>query len=403
MQITERMEWGPLATWTPNRDYPVYNWFYYKEGFSRQLVMNILDMFGAKERQLVMDPFCGAGTTMLTCRERGIDSVGFDSHPLAVFASRVKLMDYSTEDLIREIKRVTESEFVKPDLQIKNKLLKKGFPKKSLEDIVFYRNLIMQTRNKDIRDFLLLGLMNVAMKCSWLYKDGSVIKVRKGKKSKKGKGRKGSKSSKNIPLPRKVLKNEYKRMLKDIGKIMIHDSRVRADFGDARRLGMADNVVDFIITSPPYVNKREYEKVFQVEQGLFMGTIGFEPYSSYIGSIDSNIKELEKDSAGLLKVMESIGEDTGKIPKTAMAYFMDMYQAIEEMYRVCKPGAKVAVVVGNGCFPTRVIDSDIILTEIAEAVGFKPKKILVLNKRWCTRDRTKKIGIARESLLIWEK
>ena len=40
---------------------------------------------------------------------------------------------------------------------------------------------------------------------------------------------------------------------------------------------------------------------------------------------------------------------------------------------------------------------------IMEGLGFKVERIVVLNKRWCTRKRTEKIGIARESLLLWRK
>jgi len=380
MQIQERLEWGPLATATPNRTEPVHSWFYYKEAFSKGLVMKVLDIFGAQEGSLVLDPFCGVGTTMLACKERGIDSVGFDVHPLSVFVSRVKLRNYHRGELFREVKRILESGFVKPRLVIKNKIIKRGFPKQSLEEIIFYRDLIMQARNKDVRDFILLGLMNVAMRCSWVYKDGAMIKIRK----------------KQIPFPRKVLGSQLKRMLRDLDRFKKKECRVRTDFGDARKLGLTDNVADFVITSPPYLNKREYESVFSIEQGLFLDMIGFKPYSPYIGS---DIRELEKDSARLLNVL---GEKT-KLPKAANAYFMDMLQAIEEMYRVCKPGARVAVVVGNGCFPSGVVDSDVILSRIAESVGFRPKRILVLNKRWCTKKRTKKVGIARESLLVWEK
>ncbi len=382
MKMIEKPDWGPLATYAPNRTEPVHNWFYYKESFSKQLVMKVLNLFGAREGNLVLDPFCGVGTTMLACKEVGIDSVGFDAHPLAVFVSRVKLGNYHRGEILREMDRILESKFAKPRLKINNRLLKRGFPKQSLEEIIFYRDLIMQARDKDVRDFLLLGLMNVAMRCSYINKDGAVIKVKKRK---------------SIPLPRKVLKNQFERMLKDLDRIKFQKSRVRADFGDARRLGLTDNVADFIITSPPYLNKREYEKIFSIEQGLFLDMVGFGSYSDYIGS---DIKELEKDSAKLLNIL---GGETNKLPKTANAYFMDMFQAIEEMYRVCKPGARVAIVVGNGCFPTRVVDSDVILSKIAESVGFSPKRILVLNKRWCTKKRTKKIGVMRESLLLWEK
>ena len=86
-----------------------------------------------------------------------------------------------------------------------------------------------------------------------------------------------------------------------------------------------------------------------------------------------------------------------------MAYFNDMDEVIRELARVCAPGAKVGLVVGNGCFPDRVVDSDVILSRLAEAAGFRADEIMVLNNRWCTKNRVDKVGVMRESLLLWEK
>lgn len=381
MQSGERIDWGSLATYAPNRKEPVYNWLYYKEGFSRQLVMKVLDVFGAMEGHVVLDPFCGVGTTMLACKERGIDSIGFDVNPIAVFASRVKLRDYKRDELEREMRRITGAEFTKPKLKVSNRLLRRGFPKQGLEEIVFYRDLMLKTRDPDVRDFLLLGLINIAMRCSYIRKDGSALKVRK---------------KKGVPFPSKIIKKHFRVMLKDLDRIRLRKARVSADFGDARRIGLTDSIADFIITSPPYLNKREYEKAFRLEQELFLDPIRFGTQLSYIGS---GLKELERDSGKLAAILD----DYGKLPSTAFAYFMDMYQAVREMHRVCKTGAKIAMVVGNGCFPSRVVESDEILTKIAESVGFHPRSTLVLNKRWCTKKRTRKVGILRESLLVWEK
>ena len=80
MQTKERIDWGSLATYTPNRKEPVYNWLYYKEGFSKQLVMKILDVFGAREGQLVLDPFCGSGTTCVAALVTGRHYVGLDNN-----------------------------------------------------------------------------------------------------------------------------------------------------------------------------------------------------------------------------------------------------------------------------------------------------------------------------------
>ena len=81
-KIQEKLEWGHLATFIPNKALPVYNWFYYKEGFSRELVMRLLQMFSPGRRNWVLDPFCGVGTTLLACERLGRRCVTFDVDPI---------------------------------------------------------------------------------------------------------------------------------------------------------------------------------------------------------------------------------------------------------------------------------------------------------------------------------
>jgi hypothetical protein len=37
-KMLDKPEWGMGATFVPNKRSPVYNWFYYKEGFWRGMV-----------------------------------------------------------------------------------------------------------------------------------------------------------------------------------------------------------------------------------------------------------------------------------------------------------------------------------------------------------------------------
>ncbi len=45
----------------------------------------------ADQGDLVLDPFCGTGTTLVECKKLGIDSVGIEANSACVFASRVKI------------------------------------------------------------------------------------------------------------------------------------------------------------------------------------------------------------------------------------------------------------------------------------------------------------------------
>jgi len=382
-KLVEKPDWGPLATFIPNKDEPVYNWIYYKEGFARELVFRLAEMFSLKKGMSVLDPFCGVGTTLLACKQLGLNSLGFDVHPVGVFASKVKTRDYDTETLRQEIKSLIKSKFIHPRKLPDSGILRRVFPRHTLEDVVFFRDQILQIKNHNVCDFLLLGLMNVAVKCSYAYKDGAVVKIRK----------------KAVPPLRDMLRRQLFRMAKDMDSLRIEKCETFADFGDSRALPLESGSMDAVITSPPYLNKIEYTKVYEIEQQLFLNRINESPaVRSYIGL---SLNKLEQDSSKLEKALDYGTVRT--LPQEAIPYLMDMFQAIEEMHRVCRKGAKLGIVVGNGCFPTGVVDSDILLSKMAESIGFKVEKILVLNKRWCTRNRTEKVGITRESLLLWSK
>jgi len=378
--MLERPEWGELATFVPNKILPVYNWFYYKEGFSRELVGKIIEKFKMKRSDTVLDPFCGVGTALLACRQLGVDSIGFDVHPVAVFAAKVKTTDYDADDaekLKATAKSLLKIKFQRPEIGTRNPLIKRAFNRHTLEDVIFFRNEIMTMDDAKTRDFFMLALLNVAMRCSYAWKDGAVIKIRKHP----------------VPPLRKLLRRQVHRMIKDVLKFEKTDASCAIEFGDARRMKLANDTIDAVITSPPYLNKIEYTKVYSIELELFFRQQAKPALRSYIG-MENEKMLLEK---GKIENMTG-GAD---LPLSATAYFNDMHEVIKELHRVCRPGARVGIVVGNGCFPAGVVESDVILSKIAENLGFEANEILVLNKRWCTKNRVEKVGIARESLLVW--
>jgi hypothetical protein len=47
--------------------------------------------FGLDEGQTILDPFCGTGTTLVEGKRVGIRGIGFETNPMAHFASSVKV------------------------------------------------------------------------------------------------------------------------------------------------------------------------------------------------------------------------------------------------------------------------------------------------------------------------
>jgi len=348
--LKDKSEWGPLATFVPNKKLPVYNWIYYKEGFSRNLVLNFFDRFELKPGQTILDPFCGSGTTLLACKERGVDSVGVDSLPLAVLASRVKTRDWDNVELRDAAKDLFDTEFRKVKTRFP---FSRYFNKHVLEDILLFREEIDKIR-AGVRDFFLLSLITSAMRASWVWKDGTMLKVKKHP----------------VPPFRKFFKKRVMKMIKESERFK-GGGKVKVELADPRSLPVQDNSIDGVITSPPYLNQIDYSRVYAVENWFLEG----HKLSHYIGT----------------------GREKG--------YFKDMDLSLKELFRVCKPGARVGIVVGNAYFPRedRIVDSDVLLADVGEEMGFKAKEILVLNKRFALQRRTIKKGVLRESLIILEK
>jgi SAM-dependent methyltransferase len=68
----------------------VHRWYNFILGFSDKLVSEMIRQLSIEKGQLILDPFCGTGTTLVQATKRGIHSVGIDASPFSCFVSRVK-------------------------------------------------------------------------------------------------------------------------------------------------------------------------------------------------------------------------------------------------------------------------------------------------------------------------
>ena len=373
--MVERLRLGRLVTFLPNRRLPVYNWFQFKEAFSRDLVFMLAESFGLKKGDLLLDTFCGIGTTPLASKQLGIDSIGYDVHPIMLFASRVKLRDYDARELRGATQRLLKSKFERPEVEVQS-FIARVFSKPVLEDIVFLKQKIMGIEDEATREFLLLGLANAAMRCSYAFKDGAVIKVRKQR----------------LPPLRGELSRRLMGMCRDVRGFETKPCKVSIEQCDARELKLGSESVDAVVTSPPYLGKREYIRAYRIEQQLL--DLGEPPPDQLIGVREGDASE--EDFSEVAEFVE------GK-PLEVKLYFKDMFTAIKEFYRVCKRGARVCLVTSDGCFPDGVVEVCETMSRLAELAGFRAKRVIVVNRRFCTTPARKKVGVTREALLLWEK
>ncbi|MGH9602704.1 MAG: DNA methyltransferase, partial [Terriglobales bacterium] len=72
-------------------DSSVHEWYRFVLSYPPHLVRDYLGRTGAEPDGLVLDPFCGTGTTLVECKKLGIRSMGIEPNPMLCFASRVKV------------------------------------------------------------------------------------------------------------------------------------------------------------------------------------------------------------------------------------------------------------------------------------------------------------------------
>ncbi|HIQ12957.1 MAG TPA: hypothetical protein EYH44_01000 [Thermoprotei archaeon] len=376
MKIIERLELGEYATFKPNKELPRHRWFYFKEGFSRDLVHYLLKKYDVDSGDWVLDPFMGVGTTPLTCREYGVNTVGIEISPLFKLIAEAKIMDYDIED-IKKYFNYLLSYRKRIDLNGIHGLLKKAFPKPSLIDILRIREAIENIYEGRYRNLFYLALLSAANKSTYMIKDGSKLRF----------------SKRNIPPFIDVFRRTVNMIIRDIIEMELKNVYYYLYQGDARQMTMVeDESIDLVITSPPYLNKIEYTTVYEIEYLILYGDTRVNPLRSYIGLTFSR-----RDFIELPKIIDK------DLPPAAHAYFNDMYKVLNEIYRVLRGGGKAILVVGQGIFPDRIIPSDEILAKLGREIGFRRPEIWVINRRIAVRNRTIKIGVANESIVILSK
>ncbi len=102
-------------------DLPVHGWYRFVLSFPPHLVRRYISAYGLNNHDLLCDPFCGTGTTLVEAKKNRIPSVGGDAHPFAALVSRVKTNWAVEARLLRNvfsrILRRAEAESSKQGLQ----------------------------------------------------------------------------------------------------------------------------------------------------------------------------------------------------------------------------------------------------------------------------------------------
>ena len=98
-QITKQAAWKRWVTPKDAKEKAVHRWYLFPHSFTDDLVHALIGEWGLDEQDKILDPFVGAGTTLLAAKEMGIPSSGFDLSPLAILVSNTKTSSFSRQRL----------------------------------------------------------------------------------------------------------------------------------------------------------------------------------------------------------------------------------------------------------------------------------------------------------------
>lgn len=403
--LEERLAWRPWVTPKLLHTKPVHRWYVFPHSFTSELVQALIDEWRLGPEDRILDPFVGAGTTVVAAKERGIPACGYDLSPLALLATGTKVADLR-ESRLRDAWRALEGALsparwngpakAYPDL-VRNAL--PGGLLGAFDAIALEIDRLSCAGAE--RDFFRLALLRTIPEYSRAVATGGWLKWVHN-----------SRDASTIPA---TLAAQVEVMLADLD-----DERPSGQLswlveeGDARRLPDEAEAYTAVITSPPYPNRHDYTRVFGVE--LMFGFLDWEEtrrlrYQSFHSHPESRP---ERPDASRYTRPQELVESLGKVARSAVdrrvltmldGYFVDMYLCLREMARVCRSGARIALVVGNAQYCGEPILVDELTAEIGEQAGLACQRILVARYRSNSAQQMGKHGRcpSRESVVVFRK
>ena len=407
----EESKLGSFVSYVGNKKIPFLRIYKYKEAFSFNLVKEFLKRFEADSNDYVFDPFSGLGTTSFTSMLSGVPSIGVDKLPIAYFISKtmplfLKLEKNELKELWKSlIPRIENSAPAEVALDIS--IMKKAFDEKTLLVLRKLKSII-ESQSSAYRDILLLLLFSILEECSFTSKDGQFLRLDRNKR---------------ISDPINAMNRKIAEVEEDIRRMRIifphltQRDAIMPDFylGDTRDLSTIrfKKSPTIIVTSPPYANRYDYTRTYSLELSFHSVKTCEELKEIRFGILRSHIEsKIHKGETSPHPVLDEVlnalsmkSLNNPKIPVMLTTYFVDMQKVIRNWFTILAPGARVAMVVDNVRFEGEMVPVDLVLSEIAEEVGFDIKEVIVARYKGNSSQQMKKYGKCpvRESIVVWER
>ncbi|MDY6784683.1 MAG: site-specific DNA-methyltransferase [Cyanobacteriota bacterium] len=431
-----------LVSFQANKTRPVYRWYKYKEAFSASLVEYLLSTYSIARGKL-LDPFAGSGTALFAASSAGLDADGIELLPIAQqIVNTKKLLDaeFTTCDVERLkvwLQQHPWQHFEERQALLELKITQGAYPDATKVAIERYLAACEQEAPR-VRAVLRFALLCILESISYTRKDGQYL--RWDYRSGRGQGKKSFNKGEILDFQRAIC-DKINEILEDLALITqqmepCHSPTQHTPLGvlyPGSCLEVMPNLseagYDAIITSPPYCNRYDYTRTYalelallgvdtealrQLRQTMLSCTVENRPKALLTLNPNWQAAVNAADEQPLLQAILNYLDDqkakkqlnnTG-IPRMVRGYFYEMACVIQECFRLLKPGAFLFMVNDNVRYAGASISVDLILSNLAEKLGFEVEQLLVLpshkgNSSQQMRDRGR--SPLRKCVYVWKK
>lgn len=281
------------------------NMFSWRGQFSPQLIEVILDAY-CLPNSVILDPFVGSGTVLLEAGILEFEAYGFEINPAAWILSK-------TYEFINNSNR-------KKSINIIRNLIEKEFPFRIFEHSNEVENL--PGKLKIIRSKLDKETIKIF--------DTLVILL----------------DIANNRVTNDFVQSKFADLANVIEKLPYSEKQINIGLSDARSLPLKNNQIDFVVTSPPYINVFNYHQNYR-KSAEILGWDLLKIAKSEIGSNRAN---------------------RGNRFYTVVQYCLDMADTLRELSRVTKDEARIVFVVGH---KSNVLGVPFYNADIIEKIGIR--------------------------------
>ena len=365
-----------------------HGWLRLTPAYSVQLVERLVGDLPPRAR--VLDPFCGTGTTLLTCAEQGLSCATVDLNPFLVWLANTKAREYSPADcarartLVRRMADASRRALPRdPWLPPISNIDRWWEPTTQLALGRAFAVLARSQHAPEVRD-----LARVAF-CRALILSANVSF---GHQSMSFKAAGAAPASTVARLLEAAIAE-----VNEGARLALTKPRAGALLGDARalRAALKQRRFDAVITSPPYCNRMSYIRELR-------------PYMYWLGHLDvpASAGELDWRAIGgtwgvatsrltrwqppepserllpeLVPILRAIALQSDLLARYVERYFSDMGAHLASLGEVLRRGGTAAYVVGNSKFFDVVLPTEQLLALQMERLGFDRVAVDTLRTR----------------------